>query len=84
MGKRMFSVTPTTKAKVVRADLMWNPNIAGIEFGRPLVRVTKALSWTCPLHPKVDVLEPGKCPICGFPLANTPTWHCSHCGLRRA
>lgn len=33
---------------------------------------------------EIPANEDAACPVCGFPLANTPNWHCSHCGLRRA
>jgi hypothetical protein len=31
--------------------------------GRQLVKIIKALSFTCPAHPKVNEADPGKCPI---------------------
>lgn len=31
--------------------------------GRQLVRMIKAVSFTCPAHPKIDEPSPGKCPI---------------------
>src|SRR5882724_10510674 len=46
MGKRMFSLTPTTKSKVAIADFMWNPNIARIEFRRALVFSKRASPFT--------------------------------------
>src|SRR4029077_9124609 len=46
MVKRMFSVTPTSKAKVAIADLMWNPNIARSEFRRALVFRKRASPFT--------------------------------------
>ena len=32
--------------------------------GRDLIRVTKALSFTCPVHTSVETLDPGRCPLC--------------------
>ena len=32
--------------------------------GRDLLRVTKTVTFTCPVHPKIDVLDQGRCPIC--------------------
>src|SRR6266550_6043292 len=46
MVEPMFSITPTTKVKVACADLMWNPNIAGIKFRRPLVFSKRASPFT--------------------------------------
>jgi Heavy metal binding domain len=31
--------------------------------GRQLVKIIKALSFTCPVHPKVNEINPGRCPI---------------------
>jgi len=29
--------------------------------------------WSCPMHPQIVSDKPGKCPICGMPLAKRPT-----------
>lgn len=36
--------------------------------GRQLVKLVKALSFTCPRHPKVNAVDPGRCPIDKRPL----------------
>ena len=58
----------------VRLDLVWscqlhldaitdrNPGRCRV-CGRQLVRIIKALSFTCPVHPKVNEMNPGRCPI---------------------
>ncbi len=42
----MFGVTPTTKAEVACADLVWNPYITRIKFSRPLVFSKRATPLT--------------------------------------
>jgi hypothetical protein len=58
----------------VRLDLVWScqlhldavterqPGRCRI-CGRQLVKIIKALSFTCPVHPKVTAVDPGRCPI---------------------
>jgi len=58
----------------VRLDLVWScqlhldaiserePGRCRI-CGRQLVKIIKALSFTCPVHSKVNLPDPGKCPI---------------------
>jgi heavy metal-binding protein len=58
----------------VRLDLVWScqlhldavtarqPGRCRI-CGRSLVKIIKALSFTCPAHPNVNEIDPGRCPI---------------------
>ena len=66
----------------VRLDLVWScqlhldaitarqPGRCRI-CGRQLVKIIKALSFTCPAHAKVSQVDPGKCPIDKRALAAT-------------
>ena len=36
--------------------------------GPPSGAKSGATHWTCTMHPEIDRLEPGKCPICGMKL----------------
>ena len=62
------------KMQPVRLAFVWtcrrDPDYTAFQAGKcpkdrtDLVRVTKSLTFTCPVHKKVDELNPGKCPIC--------------------
>src|SRR5262245_25692345 len=66
----------------VRLDLVWScqlhldaitdrqPGRCRI-CGRQLVKIIKALSFRCPVHPKINQVEPGRCPIDKRTLAAT-------------
>jgi hypothetical protein len=57
----------------VRLDLVWSCQLhldatrqqpgRCTTCGRQLVKIIKALSFTCPSHPKVNDVNPGTCPI---------------------
>lgn len=63
-----------------------------LRIGAPLLAVWAIWNIrTTPVEPTltqqlaaVAPAQDATCPLCGFALANTPTWHCPRCGLRRA